>query len=59
MNPVLVFLIIIFAVIIWFFLSFLFKFIGGITAYIYGNAKDVIMEDDYEDDINLLLKRKD
>ena len=51
MNPAFVFLVLIGAVILWFLLSFLFKFIGGIIQYFYVKAKRE-MEIDKKPDID-------
>lgn len=45
MNPVFIFLVLLGAFILWFLLSGLYRFIGGITTHIYKNAKDAINEE--------------
>ena len=45
MNPVFVFLVITGAVLLWFLLSGLFRFIGGITERIYKKTKNALDDD--------------
>ena len=45
-NPVFIFLVLIGVVLLWFFLSFMFGFIGKITNRIIDDAKDAISEED-------------
>lgn len=49
MNPVFMFLVLLGAFILWFLLSGLYKFVGGITTRIYNNAKDAINEETKEE----------
>ena len=46
MNPVLVLLILIGAVLLWFFFSFLFRGLGAIATKVVDDTKDVIFEDE-------------
>lgn len=49
MNPVFIFLVLLGAFILWFLLSGLYRFVGGITTHIYKNAKDAINEEPKEE----------
>lgn len=49
MNPVFIFLVLLGAFILWFLLSGLYRFVGGITTRIYKNAKDAINEETKEE----------
>lgn len=49
MNPVFIFLVLLGAFILWFLLSGLYRFVGGITTHIYKNAKDAISEETKEE----------
>lgn len=49
MNPVFIFLVLLCAFILWFLLSGLYRFVGGITTHIYKNAKDAINEETKEE----------
>lgn len=49
MNPVFIFLVLLGAFILWFLLSGLYRFVGGITTHIYKNAKDAINEETKEE----------
>lgn len=48
MNPVFIFLVLLGAFILWFLMSGLYRFVGGITTRIYKNAKDAINEEPKE-----------
>lgn len=50
MNPVLVLLILIGAVLLWFFLSGLFRGLGAIATKVVDNTKDVILEDENDEE---------
>ena len=49
MNPVFIFLVLLGTFILWFLLSGLYRFVGGITTHIYKNAKDAINEEAKEE----------
>lgn len=49
MNTVFIFLVLLGAFILWFLLSGLYRFVGGITTHIYKNAKDAINEEPKEE----------
>lgn len=49
MNPVLIILIILAAIILWFLCSFSFKSIGSIASSLYNDAKDAMTEEEKED----------
>jgi len=49
MNPIFIFLVLLMSFILWFLLSGLYRFVGGITTRIYKNAKDAINEEEKEE----------
>ena len=50
MNPVFVFLVVLAAVILWFLLSFSFRFIGGIAKRLNDDAKKAMFEEERKDE---------
>lgn len=45
MNPVFIFLVLLDAFILWFLLSGLYRFVGGITTHVFEKAKNAINEE--------------
>ena len=55
MNPALIIIVLILAILLWFLLSFSFKFIGGVANKLKENAKNAMFEEEEEENKRSIL----